>query len=117
MRRTKIRAMSPAGKMCISVFTPVMVVVVLTLLLTGMLAAPPFHGSLIDLPRIGHPTIMQGAGRRSALIISVLRDDMIYFGNDHSSSDQLPTKIRQRLHQGQKAKFISGPMLTLGVGV
>jgi biopolymer transport protein ExbD len=116
MRRTKIRAMSPAGKMCISLFTPVMVVVVLTSLLT-MLAAPPFHGSLIDLPRVGHPTIMQGAGRRSALLLSVLRDGMIYFGNDHSSADRLPSKIRQRLHRGQKAKFISGPMLTLGVGV
>jgi biopolymer transport protein ExbD len=29
---------------------------------------------------------------------------MIYFGNDHMSADQLPTKIRQRLHQGAESK-------------
>ena len=68
-------------------------------LLVVMMIVPsqPHHGYGPDLPHVLHPVSMAGADREDAMVISILRDGVVYFGVDRVSPERLPSKILDRL--------------------
>jgi biopolymer transport protein TolR len=57
----------------------------------------PHHGYGPDLPHVSHAITIAGANRDDVMMISIMRDGMIFFGMDKLSPSQLPSKIQDRL--------------------
>ena len=75
-----------------------MVDVMLVLLIIFMVITPMLqHGQSVDLAKVNSPTAMPDADKEDALIVAVMRDGRIYFGNDQIQADQLTNKIKDRL--------------------
>lgn len=73
---------------------------VMFVLLFAMIFANPYgmcRGVGVDLPRIDHPSPMPGADRDDALIVGIMRDGKVFFGNDQVACGELSGKIAQRL--------------------
>jgi biopolymer transport protein ExbD len=78
-------------------FASVMGMVVLVVLLMFM-TVPPDHGGVsTDLPKVSHPIAMPGARREDAMVVTIMRDDRVYFGNQHIDPANLSAKILDRL--------------------
>lgn len=80
-----------------SAFAAIMIVLVFTMLLTASWMPTPHHGIVADLPKAFHPIPLPGSQRYDAMIVTVMRDGSIYFGADKLGSDQLRSKILERL--------------------
>lgn len=65
-----------------------------------MLTSTPHYGVSADLPKVLHPIALRGANREDALIVSVLRDGTMYFGNYKTKPSDLPTQIREGVRRG-----------------
>jgi biopolymer transport protein ExbD len=90
------------------VFSFVVLVIFLTLPI-------PVHGGIRPiLARVGHPVSMAHANREDAMIVTIFRDDKVFYRSDLVRSSELPAKIRQSLNQGAEREVTSGP--TLGRG-
>lgn len=84
-----------------------MAVVLLTLLIIEMVAFPlawGHRGVGIDLPRVNRPVTMRAANREDALIIVIMRDGKVFFGNERATAEELPAKIEERLSHGAERK-------------
>jgi len=82
-----------------------MAVVLLTLLIIEMVAFPtPYHHGGMDLPKVNHPVGMWAANREDAIIVSVIRDGKVFFGNERVEPEQLPSMIKERLAQDAERK-------------
>jgi len=55
------------------------------------------HGVGPDLPRVDHPIPMPDANREDAMLVAIMRDGTVFFGNEHVPAEQLTAKIRERL--------------------
>jgi biopolymer transport protein ExbD len=76
------------------VFSFVVLVIFLTLPI-------PVHGGIRPiLPRVSHPVSMAHANREDAMIVTIFRDDRVFYRNHLVRSSELPAKIRQSLNQG-----------------
>ncbi len=61
----------------------------------------PLHGGIKPiLPRVSHPISMAHANREDAMIVSIFRDDRVFYRSELVRSSELPAKIRQSLNQG-----------------
>jgi len=78
-------------------FASIMAMVAFVLLLMFMTVPTVHSGVSTDLPYVSHPVSMPGALREDAMLITVLRDGQVYFGNDRVRSDDLAQKIQSRL--------------------
>jgi biopolymer transport protein ExbD len=78
-------------------FAGVMAMVAFVLLLMFMTVPTASSRFSADLPSVSHPVSMPGALREDAMLITVLRDGQVYFGNDRVRSDDLAQKIQSRL--------------------
>lgn len=77
------------------------------MLVVAMAVPTPHHGTGVDLPKVSHPVLMRGAEREDALIVGVMKDGKVYFGNDRFSVDLLAAKLRERLkHTGQRKVYV-----------
>ena len=75
-----------------------MVDVMLVLLIIFMVVTPMLQkGVSVDLAKVNNPTPMQDADKEDALIVAVMRDGKVYFGNDQIQPDQLTGKIKDRI--------------------
>ena len=75
-----------------------MVDVMLVLLIIFMVVTPMLQkGVSVDLAKVNNPTPMQDADKEDALVIAVMRDGKVYFGNDQIAPDQLTGKIKDKL--------------------
>jgi len=75
-----------------------MVDVMLVLLIIFMVITPMLqHGVSVDLAKVNSPKPMQDADKEDALLIAVMKDGRVYFGNDQISLDQLTNKVKERL--------------------
>jgi biopolymer transport protein ExbD len=75
-----------------------MVDVMLVLLIVFMVITPMLqHGVSVDLAPVNNPEPMQDADKEDALLVAVMRDGKVYFGNDQIAPDQLTNKIKDRL--------------------
>ena len=72
--------------------------VMLVLVVVMMIAqSAPHHGFGPDLPHASHAVLMFGANREDAMVIAVMRDGKVFLGNEHIRSDQLSSKVLNRL--------------------
>jgi biopolymer transport protein TolR len=75
-----------------------MVDVMLVLLIIFMVITPMLQkGVSVDLAKVNNPTQMPDADKEDALIVAVMRDGQVFFGNDKTPPDQLTQKVKDRL--------------------
>jgi biopolymer transport protein ExbD/biopolymer transport protein TolR len=75
-----------------------MVDVMLVLLIIFMVITPMLQkGVSVDLAKVNNPTQMPDADKEDALVVAVMRDGQVFFGNDKTPPDQLTQKIKDRL--------------------
>jgi biopolymer transport protein ExbD/biopolymer transport protein TolR len=75
-----------------------MVDVMLVLLIIFMVITPMLQkGQSVELAKTDNPVGMKDADKEDALLIAVMRDGTIFFGNDRVSADQLTEKVKGRL--------------------
>ena len=75
-----------------------MVDVMLVLLIIFMVITPMLqHGVSVDMAQVNNPEQMPDADKEDALLVSVMRDGSVYFGNDKIPADQLTDKIKDRI--------------------
>src|ERR1700688_1499882 len=75
-----------------------MVDVMLGLLIIFMVITPMLQkGVTGDLAKVNNPTQMPDADKEDALIVAVMRNGDVFFGNDRIASDQLTNKIKDRI--------------------
>src|SRR6202162_2613233 len=75
-----------------------MVDVMLVLLIIFMVITPMLqHGVSVDMAKVNNPQSMPDADKEAALLVVVMRDGTVYFGNDKLPVDQLTGKVRDRL--------------------
>jgi biopolymer transport protein ExbD/biopolymer transport protein TolR len=75
-----------------------MVDVMLVLLIIFMVITPMLQkGVSVDLAKVNNPSQMPDADKEDALLVAVMRDGKIFFGNDRIEPDQLTQKIKDRL--------------------
>jgi biopolymer transport protein TolR len=75
-----------------------MVDVMLVLLIIFMVITPMLQkGVSVDLAKVNNPQQMPDADKEDALIVAVMRNGDVFFGNDRINSDQLTNKIKDRI--------------------
>jgi len=75
-----------------------MVDVMLVLLIIFMVVTPMLqHGVSVDLAKVNNPEPMADADKEDALLVAVMRDGTVYFGQDKIAADQLTGKVKDRL--------------------
>jgi biopolymer transport protein ExbD/biopolymer transport protein TolR len=75
-----------------------MVDVMLVLLIIFMVVTPMLQkGVSVDLAKVNNPQQMPDADKEDALLVAVMRDGKIFFGNDQITPDALTEKIKDRL--------------------
>jgi len=72
--------------------------VLLVLLIIFMVITPMLQkGVSVDLAKVNSPAAMPDADKEDALIVAVMRDGKLFFGNDRIEADQLTQKIKDRI--------------------
>ena len=75
-----------------------MVDVMLVLLIIFMVITPMLQkGVSVDLAKVNNPESMPDADKEDALVVAIMRDGKIFFGNDQTPPDQLTQKVKDRL--------------------
>jgi biopolymer transport protein TolR len=75
-----------------------MVDVMLVLLIIFMVITPMLQkGVSVDLAKVNNPEQMPDADKEDALIVAVMRDGKVYFGNDKINPDELTGRIKDRI--------------------
>jgi biopolymer transport protein ExbD len=70
----------------------------LVLLIIFMVVTPMLQkGVSVDLAKVNNPEQMPDADKEDALIVAVMRDGKVYFGNDQINVDQLTEKVKDRI--------------------
>src|ERR1700676_4039299 len=65
----------------------------------------PVHGGRMALlSRVRHPVLRSHANREDAMIVTIFRDDKVFYRSDLVRSSELPAKIRQSLKQGAESE-------------
>ncbi|HEX7893818.1 MAG TPA: biopolymer transporter ExbD [Terriglobales bacterium] len=75
-----------------------MVDVMLVLLIIFMVITPMLQkGVTVNLAQVNNPQQMPDADKEDALVVAVMRNGDIFFGNDRIEADQLTNKIKDRI--------------------
>jgi biopolymer transport protein TolR len=79
-----------------------MVDVMLVLLIIFMVVTPMLQkGVSVDLAKVNNPEQMPDADKEDALLVAVMRNGDVFFGNDKTPADQLTGKIKDRITNRQ----------------
>jgi biopolymer transport protein ExbD/biopolymer transport protein TolR len=91
-----------------------MVDVMLVLLIIFMVITPMLQkGVSVDLARTDNPQQMPDADKEDSLLVAVMRDGTIYFGQDKVSADQLTAKVKDKLaNKTDKRVFVKADART-----
>lgn len=75
-----------------------MVDVMLVLLIIFMVITPMLQkGVTVDLAKVNNPEQMPDADKEDALIVAIMRNGDVFFGNDRIAPDQLTNKVKDRI--------------------
>ena len=75
-----------------------MVDVMLVLLIIFMVITPMLQkGQSVALAKVNSPEAMQDADKEDALLVVVMKDGVIYFGNEKIAVEDLTNKIKDRI--------------------
>ena len=96
-----------------------MVDVMLVLLIIFMVVTPMLQkGVSVDMAKVDNPTPMEDADKEDALLVSITRDGKVYFGTEQITTDNLTTKVKDRLANKQdKRVYVKADMRTRFGGV
>jgi len=84
-----------------------MVDVMLVLLIIFMVVTPMLQkGVSVDMAQVNNPLPMEDADKEDALLVSITRDGMVYFGSDQITVDALTTKVKDRLATNAQNKQV-----------
>ena len=89
-----------------------MVDVMLVLLIIFMVVTPMLQkGVSVDMAQVNSPTAMEDADKEDALLVSITRDGKVYFGTDQITTDNLTTKVKDRLtNRPDKRVYVKADM-------
>jgi biopolymer transport protein ExbD len=106
MLSTRTNPLKRITRIDVTAFASVMIVLAFTMLLVVMSENPFHHGVGPDLPKVESPIKMWGANRRDALMVAIMRDGKVFFGNDLVwPREKLAGQIRQRLTEAVEKKI------------
>jgi biopolymer transport protein ExbD len=77
----------------------------LVLLVIFMVITPMLQkGQSVDMAKVNNPTPMTDAEKEDALMVTVVRNGDVFFGNDKVAVDSLTNKLKDRLinHQDKR---------------
>ncbi len=91
-----------------------MVDVMLVLLIIFMVVTPMLQkGVSVDMAPVNSPAQMPDADKEDALLVSITRDGKVYFGTDQITTDNLTTKVKDRLaNKPDKRVYVKADMRT-----
>jgi biopolymer transport protein TolR len=91
-----------------------MVDVMLVLLIIFMVVTPMLQkGVSVDMAPVNSPAQMPDADKEDALLVSITRDGKVYFGTDQITTDNLTTKVKDRLaNKADKRVYVKADMRT-----
>ncbi len=91
-----------------------MVDVMLVLLIIFMVITPMLQkGVSVELARTDNPQQMPDADKEDSLLVAVMRDGTIYFGQDKIPADQLTAKVKDKLaNKTDKRVFVKADART-----
>ena len=89
-----------------------MVDVMLVLLIIFMVVTPMLQkGVSVDMAPVNSPAQMPDADKEDALLVSITRDGKVYFGTDQITTDNLTTKVKDRLaNKPDKRVYVKADM-------
>ena len=89
-----------------------MVDVMLVLLIIFMVVTPMLQkGVSVDMAPVNNPSQMPDADKEDALLVSITRDGTVYFGSDKITTDNLTTKVKDRLaNKPDKRVYVKADM-------
>ena len=96
-----------------------MVDVMLVLLIIFMVVTPMLQkGISVDMAKVNNPEQMPDADKEDALLVSITRDNKVYFGSEQISIDGLTNKVKDRLaNKADKRVYVKADMRTRFGGV
>ena len=86
----------------VTAFAAVMVALLGVFLLTSGVVTHPGHGIGADLPHVNHAISMRGVDREDAMLVTIARDDKVFFRSELINPSQLPGKIRESVSHGSE---------------
>jgi biopolymer transport protein ExbD/biopolymer transport protein TolR len=91
-----------------------MVDVMLVLLIIFMVVTPMLQkGVSVDYAKVNNPEQMPDADKEDALLVSITRDNKVYFGSEQILIDNLTQKVKDRLANKQdKRVYVKADMRT-----
>jgi biopolymer transport protein TolR len=91
-----------------------MVDVMLVLLIIFMVVTPMLQkGVSVDYAKVNNPEQMPDADKEDALLVSITRDNKVYFGSEQIQIDNLTQKVKDRLANKQdKRVYVKADMRT-----
>jgi biopolymer transport protein ExbD/biopolymer transport protein TolR len=86
----------------------------LVLLIIFMVVTPMLqHGVSVDMAKVNNPEQMPDADKEDALLVSITRDNKVYFGSEQIQVDNLTQKVKDRLANKQdKRVYVKADMRT-----
>ena len=89
-----------------------MVDVMLVLLIIFMVVTPMLQkGVSVDYAKVNNPEQMPDADKEDALLVSITRDNKVYFGSEQIQVDNLTQKVKDRLANKQdKRVYVKADM-------
>jgi biopolymer transport protein ExbD/biopolymer transport protein TolR len=96
-----------------------MVDVMLVLLIIFMVVTPMLQkGISVDMAKVNNPEQMPDADKEDALLVSITRDNKVYFGSEQIQVDNLTSKVKDRLaNKADKRVYVKADMRTRFGGV
>ena len=96
-----------------------MVDVMLVLLIIFMVVTPMLQkGISVDMAKVNNPEQMPDADKEDALLVSITRDNKVYFGSEQIQVDNLTGKVKDRLaNKADKRVYVKADMRTRFGGV
>ena len=91
-----------------------MVDVMLVLLIIFMVVTPMLQkGVSVDYAKVNNPEQMPDADKEDALLVSITRDNKVYFGSEQIQVDGLTQKVKDRLiNRPDKRVYVKADMRT-----
>ncbi|HEV3513027.1 MAG TPA: biopolymer transporter ExbD [Candidatus Sulfotelmatobacter sp.] len=96
-----------------------MVDVMLVLLIIFMVVTPMLQkGISVDMAKVNNPEQMPDADKEDALLVSITRDNKVYFGSEQIQVESLTEKVKDRLaNKADKRVYVKADMRTRFGGV
>jgi biopolymer transport protein ExbD len=88
----------------LNTLAPAMALVAAVTVMIGMTVPQPHIGVSANLPKVGRAISMPHAMREDAMIVMIMRNGDVFFGNDRVSPERLADALRAKVDGGSERK-------------